>query len=218
MTGQSLEAVLGHPGIWRGGDRARAAVPGIPTGFAELDRLLPGSGWPVGALTEILVEHHGVGELQLLMPAAAHLTASGRWLALVSPPCIPYAPAFAARGIRLEWLLMIRAASTSDSLWACEQVLRASCSGIALLWLDRVHDHALRRLQLAAEDGNTTLILFRSACNATATMAALRLHVGRAQNRTAIRILKRRGGKLSSPLMLDLNGMTMQPAIAQETA
>lgn len=217
MAGRSLEAVLSHPRVWRGGDCARAAAPGIPTGFAELDRRLPGSGWPSGTLTEILVEHHGVGELQLLMPAIARLTEDGRWLAIISPPCIPYAPALAARGVRLERLLMIRAPSASDSLWACEQVLRASCSGIALLWLDRIHDRALRRLQLAAEDGGTTLILFRTAPAATATMAALRLHVSRAQNRTVIRILKRRGGDLTSPLLLDLHSVATRPTMEQKT-
>lgn len=211
MAKRSLEAVLNHPGIWRGSDCARMAVPGIPTGFAELDRLLPGAGWPSGALTEILVERCGVGELQLLMPAMARLTANGRWLAIVSPPHIPYAPAFAARGVHLERLMLVRTTSACDSLWACEQALRAPCCGIALLWLDRFHERALRRLQLAAEDGGTTLILFRSARAAPVTMATLRLHVSRAQNRTLVNILKRRGGGLPPPLMLDLHGIAMQP-------
>lgn len=209
MAERSLETVLNHPGVWRGGDCARVAAPGIPTGFAELDGLLPGAGWPAGALTEILVEHSGVGELQLLMPASARLTGSGRWLAIVAPPYIPYAPALAARGIHLERLILIRPMSAGDSLWACEQALRAACCGAALLWLDRIHERALRRLQLAAEDGGTTLFLFRSACAMPATPAALRLHVSRSQNHTIVRILKRRGGGLPPPIMLDLHGIAM---------
>jgi len=48
---QSLEAVLNHPAIWRGNDCARVAIPGISTGFPELDAALPGGGWPAAALT-----------------------------------------------------------------------------------------------------------------------------------------------------------------------
>ena len=48
---------------------------GLASGYAELDRHLPGGGWPRHTLTEILVEHYGIGELEILMPALAHLSA-----------------------------------------------------------------------------------------------------------------------------------------------
>ena len=59
---QSLEAVLNHPAIWRGNDCARVAIPSIPTGFPELDKALPGGGWPTAVLTEIYAERPGIGE------------------------------------------------------------------------------------------------------------------------------------------------------------
>jgi hypothetical protein len=68
-----------------------------------------------------------------------------------------------------------------------------------------VHERALRRLQLAAEEGGASLLLFRSARVAPATTAALRLHVSRSENRTVIRVLKRRGGVLPAPVTLDLH-------------
>ena len=34
-----------HPGIWRGGELARTACPGIATGFVALDVELPGGGY-----------------------------------------------------------------------------------------------------------------------------------------------------------------------------
>ena len=145
-----------HPAVWRGSECARVAVPSVPTGFAELDARLPGGGWPAGALTEIHVERTGVGELQLVMPAAARLTQSGRWLTLIAPPYVPYAPALAAHGVRLSRLLLVRTAATEDSLWACEQALRSQACGAVLAWLDRVHERALRRLQLAAESGGAS--------------------------------------------------------------
>jgi len=199
-----IDLVLQNPAVWRGSDCARVTLPSVPTGYAELDAWLPGGGWPAGALTEIHVERTGVGELQLVMPAAARLTRSGRWLALIAPPYVPYAPAFMAHGVKLSRLMLVRTTSAEDSLWACEQALRSQTCGAALAWLDRVHERALRRLQLAAETGGASLLLFRPARAAPASPAALRLHISKSQSRTLVRILKRRGGGLPGPVALDL--------------
>jgi hypothetical protein len=204
MNATALDAVLNHPAIWRGSACA-PTQPGLPTGFAELDAVLPGAGWPVGALTEIYAERRGVGELQLAMPAAAQLTQAGRWLTFVAAPHVPYAPALSGRGLDLSRVLMINTTVLEERLWAAEQALRAACCGAVLMWLDHVHERALRRLQLAAEEGSASLLLFRSARVAPATTAALRLHVSRSENRTVIRVLKRRGGALPAPVTLDLH-------------
>ena len=81
--------------IWRG-TGARSARVALPTGFAALDRYLPGGGWPLGPLIEVFVERYGVGELSLLMPALAALTDDGgsrastrKWVAWIeSPWCV----------------------------------------------------------------------------------------------------------------------------------
>lgn len=209
----ALDAVLNHPAVWRGAECARAA-PGVSTGFAELDAQLPGAGWPCGAITEIYAERPGVGEVHITMPAVAKLTQAGRWLTLVAPLHVPYAPALAHHGVRLERLLLVETATLEDNLWACEQALSASSTGAVLLWQDHVHERALRRLQLAAESASTTLFLFRSARVAPASPAALRLHVSRAQGRTIVRILKRRGGGLPAPITLDLHGFARRAKAA----
>ena len=49
---------------------------GLATGFPSLDRELPDGGWPRGALTELLCDHTGIGELALMLPALARLTAA----------------------------------------------------------------------------------------------------------------------------------------------
>jgi hypothetical protein len=201
----ALEAVLNHPAVWRGSECARIA-PSVSTGFAELDVELPGGGWPAGAITEIYAERTGVGEMQLTMPAVARLTQTGRWVTVVAPLHVPYAPALAGHGVHLDRLLLIGTQNADDNLWACEQALRAPCCGAVLLWQDHLSERALRRLQLAAESAGTVLFLFRSARVAPASPAALRLHVSRADNRTIVRILKRRGGGLPRPIALDLHG------------
>ena len=115
--------------VWRG-MRAELGRATIPTGFAELDRHLPGGGWPRGAIIEIFVERYGVGELTLLIPALGVLTQAAappvKWIAWIAPPLIPYAPALEQRGVSTDRLLMIHpSASHKDRLWAVEQVLRS---------------------------------------------------------------------------------------------
>ncbi|MCF8175433.1 MAG: hypothetical protein K9K30_09360 [Burkholderiaceae bacterium] len=38
-------------------------APTFASGFLRIDAELPGGGWPRGALTELLAEHEGIGEL-----------------------------------------------------------------------------------------------------------------------------------------------------------
>lgn len=206
--GASLDTILNHPAIWRGNDCARVAIPSIASGFPELDAVLPGGGWPAAVLTEIYAERPGIGEMQLFMPAAARLTRVGFWIVLVDPPHIPYAPALAAHGIRLSRLILVRACSVEERFWACEQALRSQGCGAVLAWIERAPQLALKRLQLAAESRSTAALLFRSSRAIPASPAALRLHVGRAQSRTVVRVLKRRGSDLPAPIMLDLPGFS----------
>jgi hypothetical protein len=200
--------VLNHPAVWRGNDCARVAIPSAPTCFAELDVLLPGGGWPREVLTEIYVERPGIGELQLMMPALARLTQDERWLAMVTPPYIPYAPALVGHGVRLSQVMLIRPETVEMQLWAGEQALRSGSCGAVLLWLNHVPERALRRLQLAAEGSGALVMLFRMARTTPFTSAGLRLHISKAQGRTIVRILKRRGGGIPAPVVLDLQRVT----------
>ncbi|MEQ1776830.1 MAG: translesion DNA synthesis-associated protein ImuA [Burkholderiales bacterium] len=211
-TSQSIVRALHHPvhpNIWRGNDFAQVATPSVPTGYAELDVHLPGAGWPTGVLTEIHVERPGIGELQLVMPAAARLTQAERWLVMIAPPYLPYAPALAAHGVKLSRLMLIRPKTLVEQLWACEQALQSESCGSVMLWLDQTHEripeNAMRRLQLTAERRNVLAMLFRASRASSCTQAALRLHVSREENNTVVRILKRRGGGIPAPVALDLH-------------
>ena len=115
----SLDHLLQRADLWRGGATS-PAVSGIPTGFAELDALFPGGGWPRGALTEILMPREGIGALTLVLPTLARLSRENRWLAWVAPPYLPYAPALAAAGVDLSRVLLVHPRSNADGLWAVE--------------------------------------------------------------------------------------------------
>ncbi len=174
----ALDSLLQHPGIWRGDQVAQSSEDALPTGFAELDELLPGGGWPRGALTEILVERQGIGELRLLLPALARASEQSGWLAWVAPPHVPYAPALAAAGVRLQRLLVAKPQSTADAWWTAEQALRSGACSAVLAWLKTPDERLMRRLQLGAESGRAWGVLFRSAHAAQQrSTAALRLRL-----------------------------------------
>jgi cell division inhibitor SulA/protein ImuA len=204
---RSLTEILQRQAVWRGGALAHARV--VPSGFVTLDRELPGGGWPAGALSEVLVSDEGIGELQLVLPALGALSAQGRRLAWLAPPHLPYAPALAAAGVRLEFLTVIRAPGKRDALWAAEQALRAGVFHGLLAWFGRACYAELRRLAVAAERTPGFAVVFRSreaACESSPACLRLALEPlsGAEPDRLAVRILKRRGAPVGSPLRIPI--------------
>lgn len=198
--------------VWRGrGAPSARAV--IPTGFRELDSHLPGGGWPLGAITEIFVDGYGIGELKLLMPALAALTAADplkppKWVAWISPPFVPYAPALQQHGVGIDRVLMIHPTSGNKSrLWAIEQVVRSGASAGVLAWIASAEDVILRRLQLAAEEQGCWVLLFRpSSASQQRSPAALRLRLSQSPAATRVQIFKCRGGR---PGVVDIAGVAI---------
>jgi len=201
--------------IWRG-TGARSARVALPTGFAALDRYLPGGGWPLGPLIEVFVERYGVGERALLMPALAALTDGGgsrastrKWVAWIAPPFVPYAPALQQRGVAVDAMLLVHP-SGKECLWTVEQVIRSGSSCGVLAWLAAADHVALRRLQLAAEAQGCWTILFRPmAARRERSPAALRLGLEREGSVTRVRIDKCRG---AWPALVDIGAVDIGAA------
>jgi cell division inhibitor SulA/protein ImuA len=198
----TLEALLECHRVWRAAAPARPAAA-VPSGYAALDRELPGGGWPAGALTEILGEPRGEGELQLRLPARAALTAAGKRVVWLAPPHLPYAPALAAAGVDLTQLALVRAPGRRDALWAAEQVLRAGSCHALLAWLRNARYPELRRLAVAAESSRAFVALFRPPDAASeSSPACLRLALESSSAGLAVRILKRRGALAAAPVQV----------------
>jgi hypothetical protein len=183
--------------LCRGGRDATAPLNVAPSASPELDAALPGGGWQAGTIVELMPAETGIGELRLLMPTLAQLTRAERYVALISPPYIPFAPALSQHGVRLERLLVVRTEKPSDTLWAFEQTLRCKSFGAVLAWPAQIKDREVRRLQLAAEAGGSIGFLYRSQAAARqASPAALRLKLQvRGTGGLDIEILKCRGGR-----------------------
>ncbi|HCJ30797.1 MAG TPA: translesion DNA synthesis-associated protein ImuA [Pseudomonas sp.] len=177
--------------LWRG--QARIVSPNAqPTGHATLDAALPGGGWPESALSEILFASTGIGELRLLWPTLARLTAANERVVLVAPPHVPCPQAWLAAGVDLRQVTIVNARGR-DALWVTEQCLRSGSCGAVLCWPQQADDRALRRLQVAAETGQTLAFAYRPLREAVnSSPAALRLTV-EAQP-AQLRVLKCRGG------------------------
>ena len=207
----ALATLLSHPAIWRGGELGRVAAPSVPSGYAGLDAELPGGGWPAAALTEILPQHEGIGELRILGHALAALAAQGRWLAWIAPPYLPYAPALAAAGIDLTRALFVQPETPREALWAIEQSLRAAHLGALVGWLPQAASRegafrALRRLQLLASRKPAPVFLLREArARHSPSPAALRLQLAASDGTLRVEILKRRGRPLLEPVVLQVH-------------
>jgi len=187
-----LDALLDSRRVWRGQNPHVDDASAQPTGRAGLDAQLPFGGWPDAALTEILSVRPGLGELTLLWPTLARLTAAGKRVILIAPPYLPYPHAWLQAGVDLRWLSLMQVKS-QDVLWTAEQCLRSGSCGAVLCWPGRADDRAVRRLQVAAETGQTLAFAFRHQREAVnASPAALRLVLeGTPQQ---LRVLKCRGG------------------------
>ena len=207
----AFAALLHHPLLWRG-DRLAQADDAVASGFARLDRELPGGGWPRAALTELLADAEGIGEFSLLLPALRRLVQAGEWLALVAPPHSPYAPAFAGWGIDPTRVIVIETAQDKQRWWAAEQVLRSNCAGALLYWPKVLTDQRVRRLQLAAQGSAMLAFLFATTARAAQpSPSPLRLKLAPAGDQLRIDIFKRRGGVVSAPVLLD---RAVQPSTA----
>jgi protein ImuA len=217
-----------HADVWHAHALSQAALPVLATGERALDAQLPGGGWPIGALTEILQPPGVHSEWRLLLPALARCGQGP--VVLVAPPHLPFAPALAAQGLAVQRLLWVQAAPSSARLWSCEQALRCADVSAVLAWLPQARSEQLRRLQMAAAEYSKLLFVMRpAAAQEEASPAALRLHLYLQPQTGAsaaaagtqgpqepqepdalhVQLLKRRGPPLDKTLLLQARSAAM---------
>jgi protein ImuA len=192
-----------HPSLWRGGQLARGAARCVDTGYPELTAELPGGGWPLGSLTDLLTQQAGIGEMRLLQPVFR--AAGKRPVALISPPHIPNALAFAYWGVPTDAFMVLRPRHTADALWAAEQTLRAGTCSAVIVWQKSIRPESLRRLHVAAQGSETLFFMVRPHLAAQdSSPAPLRLGLKANAHGILIDFVKRRGPQRVEPLLLNL--------------
>ena len=195
-----------HPALWRAGSLARGGGRILATGYDALNAELPGGGWPLGGLTELLCPQPGIGECRLLRPALSTLCESAGRIALVGPPYLPNAVRLVGWDFSPEQVVWVRADKPADLLWAAEQIVRSQAFGGVLIWLNQVRPGALRRLQVLAQAGESAIWVFRpEQALRESSPAVLRLGLEPAGgDALSIRFHKRRGPLRDTPLLLPL--------------
>lgn len=202
-----------HPAVWRASQLARSHTRCVETGFPSLSPQLPGGGWPMSTMVDLLLQQNGIGEMRLLAPALRSV--AERRVVLLQPPHAPQAIALAALGLPPASVIWLRAERTGDMMWAAEQVLRSGSCGALLFWPDQigsgsaryrpVRSDSLRRLHLAAQAGETLFFMMRPLAAATdSSPAPLRLSVEPAMGGINIGFVKRQGPVRDEPLFLPL--------------
>ncbi len=214
----SLSPAAGR-GVWHADELGSADAQVIGTGHAALDAQLPGGGWPVGAMSELLQAAPEDHVWRLLLPALVQsVAARGGPVVLIGPPREPFGASLAAHGLRPEALMWVRSEAAAARLWACEQALRCAEVGAVLAWLPQARVGELRRLQLAAAQHEALLFVCRpEAVAQSASPARLRLRIARCEADPAqieLHILKRRGPPLAAPVMLPARGERMAALLA----
>ena len=205
--------------VWRADELGLADAQVIGTGHAALDAQLPGGGWPVGAMTELLQSAPEAHAWQLLLPGLAQAVQGGTGpVVLIGAPHEPFGPSLAAGGLPVESLLWVRSTAPAARLWACEQALRCADVAAVLAWLPDARSAHLRRLQIAAHAHNKLLFVFRPLrAQNESSPAQLRLllegSAGDAGN-VLLTVLKRRGPPLAAPVLLDTRPARLSALLA----
>ncbi len=206
-------------GVWHADELGLADAQVVATGHAALDAELPGGGWPVGAMTELLQATPEAHVWRLLLPALAQaVQARGGPVVLIGAPYEPCGTALAAQGLPVEALMCVRSDAPAARLWACEQALRCAEIAAVVAWLPQARVGELRRLQLAAAQHEVLLFVCRPESVAlSASPARLRLRAERCADdpaQIALHILKRRGPPLAAPVRVPARNARMSALLA----
>ena len=227
-------AVAAHPGLHAGlvwqADALHTGEARVQlSGHTALDAELPGGGWPLGGLIELLQPAAGEAPVwPLLLPALVRQQrVGGGAVVLVNPPHMPYLPAQVAAGLCPGGTLWLRGETPAAQLWSTEQALRCADVSAVLAWLPRVRQADLRRLQLAAAQRGDGVLLFAlrpasAAQQASPAPLRLRLELAASESGLAaadaaalqLHIVKRRGPPLPSPIHLPAQAAPLRDLLA----
>jgi hypothetical protein len=129
----------------------------LATGLPELDAR--SGGWPRPGVA-LIQGAPGAGRLTPILPAMGRLTRQGRPVAVVDPVGWLHPPGLV--GVALDLLLLVRPGS-GQAAWATEQLARCGAVPLVVLLDPPPLRKGGRRLQHAAEAGDSAVIIVSEA-------------------------------------------------------
>jgi protein ImuA len=148
--------------LWRGDELGTPCGSVVATGFAALDRELPGGGWPVGCATELLQPQYSLAEAQLLLPSVSSLSGADRQVLVIGAPHPPFLAGWRAWGVSEAHVLVVQPHTPAEALWVTEQdaALQSSAAPLRvqarLAGPGQIAVHVLKR-RGPVHDGELTL-------------------------------------------------------------
>ncbi len=152
-----------------------STTPGLPTGIAALDAILPGGGIPAGRLTELLAPA-GSGKTTLARSLVTATITSGRCVAWIDATRTLDPRDWVSASMDGDALWVVRPADPARASWCADLLLRTGA--FALVVLDGApilpRTVAVRLSQLARES-DAALLLLGDGTRASEIGGALRL-------------------------------------------
>jgi hypothetical protein len=196
----------------------------LPVGIPTIDEALPDGGLPRGSVVEVCASGGLARATRFALSACASAQREDdqAWCAWVDAGRTLFAPGVAQAGVDLDRLLVVQPPAAdvariavrlaSSHVFSVVVIDRCSVPG-ALFFEDRSirWNTAVRRLALATENDDTSILLLSSSQQADreALPTAMRIELRRpALDRLSLRIAKDRRGRLSGPLSIPIIDMT----------
>lgn len=184
--------------VWQG-NRQQTNVATCSSRYSDLDAQLTG-GFPVQGVMELNTSI-GIGELRLLLPSLAQ---QERLVVFIHPPANVNAQALLHIGIDVDRVLVVEPATPQEALWAAEWCAKSGACSSVLLWHQTLAVHQVKRLQLAADAGQSQVWLLRHDVHEQLTLPwTLSMALKSTPQGLEVTVNKRKGGWSSRPFTVD---------------
>ncbi|MGF1529168.1 MAG: SulA-like leucine-rich domain-containing protein [Candidatus Competibacterales bacterium] len=165
----------------------------LSTGLPALDRLLPGGGWPLGDVTELVAPKALWAEaLDLLLPALSALSWESQWLVWVAPTAHLDPGHLAAQGFDVSRVLVLHPHPVLTAVAQAKGILGAGTAAAVVVHDDgRAPGEEWRTLRRAAQCRQVPVFALRPPRLETPgpATAALGLSLERGAAHLAIQVL-----------------------------
>jgi len=184
-----------------------STAPGLATGIAALDGVLPGHGIPRGRITELLAPA-GLGKTTLARSLAAATLTAGHSVAWIDATrTLDPRDWVAVDAGRADTLWVVRPSAPARAPWCADLLLRTGSFALVVLDGAPVLPRAAAvRLAQLARDGDAALLLLGEGTRASEIGGALRIVMGKNKRGAAgvTATIEKGGSHQHVPLQLDL--------------